>query len=215
MSVDQHDADAGIRLYWLPLGADDPSHLVRWNGWVYEWVAARRGHRRVADLYHAALQVDHGSASYTIEMAPAWRRAENDRGVVCSGPVGAGWLGRSRYFRYEVRCWRDGCIPDLHAAVNSPVRVDTDDDRTAALLALAPRFPTLIWGRDQLGTGDMWNSNSLVSWLLASSRHDVDALRPPPGGRAPGWAAGLVAALSPDGPAQAASALCAFQPDQL
>jgi hypothetical protein len=40
----------------------------------------------------------------------------------------------------------------------------------------------------------MWNSNSIVSWLLTASGLDVDAMRPPAGGRAPGWTAGLVAA---------------------
>jgi hypothetical protein len=44
------------------------------------------------------------------------------------------------------------------------------------------------------GTGDMWNSNSLISWLLARSGHHLDAVAPPAHGRAPGWAAGLVLA---------------------
>ena len=58
-----------------------------------------------------------------------------------------------------------------------------------------PAFPTATWGRDELGTGDMWNSKSLISWLLARSGHDTDSLRPPVHGRAPGWSAGLVAAV--------------------
>ena len=40
----------------------------------------------------------------------------------------------------------------------------------------------------------MWNSNSLIPWLLAGSGHDVDALVPPAGDRAPGWGAGLARA---------------------
>jgi hypothetical protein len=40
----------------------------------------------------------------------------------------------------------------------------------------------------------MWNSNSLISWLIARSGLDVDAIRPPTGGRAPGWHAGMVIA---------------------
>lgn len=40
----------------------------------------------------------------------------------------------------------------------------------------------------------MWNSNSLIGWLLARSGHDTDRLEPPPLGRAPGWAAGLIVA---------------------
>jgi hypothetical protein len=44
----------------------------------------------------------------------------------------------------------------------------------------------------------MWNSNSLVSWLLASTGHDLARIHPPDGGRAPGWIAGLVLASRPD-----------------
>ena len=40
----------------------------------------------------------------------------------------------------------------------------------------------------------MWNSNSLVSWLIARSGLDVESVHPPAGGRAPGWRAGLVVA---------------------
>jgi hypothetical protein len=61
-------------------------------------------------------------------------------------------------------------------------------------LDLVPTFPTVTWGRDELGTGDMWNSNSLISWLLARSGHDTTTLPPPPHGRAPGWTAGLTVA---------------------
>ena len=40
----------------------------------------------------------------------------------------------------------------------------------------------------------MWNSNSLISWLIARSGLDVDSIQPPAGGRAPGWQAGIVVA---------------------
>jgi hypothetical protein len=32
-------------------------------------------------------------------------------------------LGRFRFFRYEIRSWRDGIIPDLAEAVESPLRL--------------------------------------------------------------------------------------------
>jgi hypothetical protein len=41
----------------------------------------------------------------------------------------------------------------------------------------------------------MWNSNSVVSWLLARSGLPMEAIQPPAGGRTPGWAAGLITAL--------------------
>jgi hypothetical protein len=37
----------------------------------------------------------------------------------------------------------------------------------------------------------MWNSNSVVAWLLATAGLPAERLHPPPHGRAPGWAAGL------------------------
>jgi hypothetical protein len=49
-------------------------------------------------------------------------------------------------------------------------------------------------GRDELHAGEMWNSNSLISWLLVRSGHRAGPIRPPAGGRAPGWSAGLTVA---------------------
>jgi hypothetical protein len=185
---------ASVDLYWLPLGAGDTTHCVRTNGHIFEWAAARWQHRDKCDLYHAALEVHLGPERYVIEMTPAWGTDEADRGVVSVGPVGLRVLGRSRFFRYEVRCWRAGSIPDIAEAVDSPRRLSADPARAELVLSLASTFPTATWGRDELGTGDMWNSNSLVAWLLARSGHDVDSIHPPDHGRAPGWAAGLVVA---------------------
>jgi hypothetical protein len=42
--------------------------------------------------------------------------------------------------------------------------------------------------------GEMWNSNSVIAWLLARAGLDTDTIQPPAGGRAPGWNAGLVVA---------------------
>jgi len=175
----------------LPLGAGDTSGCVRWNGRVFEALASRLEHRESCDLYHSALEVHLGADRYVIEMTPAWGNEQADRGLVATGPVGHRWLGHSKAFRYEVRRWRDGCIPDVSEAVASPQLMSADAARARRLLDLVPDFPTLTWGRDELRTGDMWNSNSLIAWLLASSGHDIDLVEPPPHGRAPGWAAGL------------------------
>jgi hypothetical protein len=40
----------------------------------------------------------------------------------------------------------------------------------------------------------MWNSNSLVSWLLVSAGLNIDHVPLPAGGRAPGWDAGVAVA---------------------
>jgi hypothetical protein len=48
------------------------------------------------------------------------------------------------------------------------------------------QVPTPVWGGDELGTWEMWNSNSIIAWTLARSGIDVEAIDPPPGGPAPG-----------------------------
>jgi hypothetical protein len=184
-----HAETANVSLYWLPLGAGGRS--VRWNGRVFEAFVAHHERRRVADLYHSALEVRVGAASYTIEMTPAWGADVAERGVVKEGPVGSRWLGSSILFRYEVRCWYQGLIPDVDEAVDSPQVVSTNVVQARQLLALVALVPSLTWGRDELHAGEMWNSNSLTSWLLARSGHPMDLIAPPPHGRAPGWCAGL------------------------
>jgi hypothetical protein len=185
---------ASVDLYWLPLGAGDNTHCVRTNGRIFEAFTARYQRRQRCDLYHSALQVHLADNRFIIEMAPVWVTTKPDRGVVCEGPVGLRPLGRSRLFRYEVRCWRNGAIPDIAEAVDSPQRLSTDPSQAANILDLAPAFPTATWGRDELHAGEMWNSNSLIAWLLARSRHETDRLGPPQHGRAPGWSAGLAVA---------------------
>jgi hypothetical protein len=186
-STSEH-GDADLALYWLPLGAGG-ARLVRASGRLYEVRAAKREGRCPAALYHSALRARLGSVSYVIEVAPAWDRREADRGVAASGPVGLAVLGRSDWFRYEVRCWRGGTIPDEKYSVASPVHISTDAARVQRLLDAVGTVPTPIWGRDELATGEMWNSNSVIAWLLLQSGHDLTAA--PLGGRAPGWAAGV------------------------
>jgi hypothetical protein len=182
---------ASIDLYWLPLGAG--GHSVRLNGKVFEAVAARLERRDRCDLYHSALEVRVSEGRFVIEQAPAWSEG-GDRGVVAEGAVGARAAGRFRLFRYEIRRWRDGVIPDVAEAVESPHRLSDDPDRARRLLELVPQVPTPVWGRDELRAGEMWNSNSTISWLIARSRLDIDSIKPPPGGRAPGWRAGIAIA---------------------
>jgi hypothetical protein len=62
------------------------------------------------------------------------------------------------------------------------------------MLHLAAVAPTPVWGRDELRAGEMWNSNSLVSWLIARCGLAAESIAVPAGGRAPGWHAGLVVA---------------------
>jgi hypothetical protein len=182
----------GINMYWLPLGAG--GHSVRLNGRIFEALVARLERRDRCDLYHSALEVRVPEARFVIEMAPVGLGDGAERGVVAEGAVGVRAAGRFPLFRYEVRRWRDGMIPDIAEAVDSPHRLSDDADCARRLLELVPQVPTPVWGRDELRTGEMWNSNSLTSWLIARSGLDFESIQPPLGGRAPGWWAGIVMA---------------------
>jgi hypothetical protein len=182
---------AAVDLYWLPLGAG--GHFVRLNGRVYEALAARVQRRPVYDLYHSALQVELPEGTFVIEQTPVTDLSGEQRGVVAEGAVGSRWAGRFRIFRYEIRVWPGGHIPDVAEAVDSPRRLTEDEDRARRVLSVIPRVPTPVWGRDELGLGEMWNSNSVIAWTLASSGIDAESIQPPTRGRAPGWQAGAAA----------------------
>ena len=177
-----------VDLYWLPLGAG--GHSVRLNGRVFEAVVARLEKRPTKDLYHSALVVTVPEGEFVIEQAPV----RDGNGVVAEGAVGSHWARPLRILRYEIRRWRDGVIPDVGEAVDSPQRLTDDLSLARRVLELVPDVPTPVWGRDELQAGEMWNSNSLISWLIARSDLPVEAVRLPTDGRAPGWRAGLVVA---------------------
>jgi hypothetical protein len=184
--------ESGIDLYWLPLGAG--GHSVRLNGKVFEAIVAGLEGRSPRDLYHSALIVRVPKGRYVIEQAPVSREDGARRGVVAEGAVGSRWAGHLRLFRYEIRRWRDGVIPDIAEAVESPQHLSDDRALAERLLALVPTVPTPVWGRDELLAGEMWNSNSLISWLLVRAGLPTAAVHLPVNGRAPGWDAGLVVA---------------------
>jgi hypothetical protein len=186
---------AAVELHWIPLGAG--GHSVRFNGRVFEAIEAARHHRVRCDLYHAALVIELDGDRYSIEVAPSPDADEASRGVIATGAVGSRYAGCLRLFRYEVRCWRGGSIPDLGEAVGPPRRLTSDPQTARRLLDLVPSVPTPVWGRDELKAGEMWNSNSVIAWLIASAGLRTNDLRPPPGGRAPGWLAGLAVARRP------------------
>lgn len=189
------DARSAVDLLWIPLGAGASVPTVRWCGRGYEALAAAREHRPRLDLFHAALELRDDDAQYVVEMTPAWGPAHQP-GSVATGPVGLRSLGRSRLFRYEVHCSRDGVIPDREFAVDVR-RVAHDHDVSRRVRELAPTVPTATWGRDELRAGEMWNSNSIVAWLLSRAGASTADLHPPEGGRAPGWSAGLTVAARP------------------
>lgn len=179
-----------VDLYWLPLGAGGPG-VVRWSGRAAERLAAAAARRRPCDLYHAGLVAIVDDVAHAIEMAPAWGSGSAGRGVVAQGAVGHPVLGRSRWFRYEVRCRAGGRLPDAQHAVGGPRTLPADPACAAGIVALVARCPAPTWGRDELAAGEGWTSNSLVAWLLVTSGVDLAGVGPPVGGRAPGWSAGV------------------------
>ncbi|HEY5875202.1 MAG TPA: hypothetical protein VIT64_07880 [Ilumatobacteraceae bacterium] len=181
---------ARLDLYWIPLGAG--ARVVRISGATYEAIASIAQRRPRRALYHSALIATIGDETTVIEMAPIPdTRGRRERGVGAEAPVGTRWAGRFRMFRYEIRRWPNGVIPDLPYAVSSPVRIADEPGAVHRVLELVPLVPTPVWGRDELGVGEMWNSNSVTSWVLTRAGLDAEAGVPPNGGRAPGWDAGV------------------------
>lgn len=187
-------SDLGIYLYWIPLGAGG-SGFVRLNGRIYEGIKALMERRSPVDLYHTALEARTDDGRFIVEtMWPSPGGDVSSRGVVAEAPVFARWMSGTRLFRYEVRCWPDGVLPDADMAVGGARRVSADAGMARELIRVVGSVPTLIWGRDQLGAGEMWNSNSVVSWALTRCGLPMADIQPPDGGRAPGWGAGIGAA---------------------
>ncbi len=171
---------------------------MRFNGRVYERLHALLDHRRPLDLYHSALVVTVPEGRFVIENSwPIPKASGVTRGVTVEGPVGSRHLRRFRALRYEVGVWGEGTIADVDEAVASPQLLSNDEAQARRVLEMAARVPACVWGRDQLGTGEMWNSNSVISWVLARGGLPAAEIQPPEGGRAPGWAAGVAAAASP------------------
>jgi hypothetical protein len=199
MTVRRAAFDQTLDLYWLPLGAGGRS--VRLNGRVFEAIEAFRDRRPQCELYHAGLEVHSDGARFVVEFAPVPKEEGGDRGVVVKGAVGSRVLGLFRLFNYELRCWRDGVIPDIGESVGGPLRLSDDPATVRRLLKLTPSVPPLVWGRDELDNGEMWTSNSAISWLLVRSGLATESVVLPLGGRAPGWQAGIIAARREQGQA--------------
>jgi len=168
---------AAVDLYWILLGAE--AHVVRISGRLFEAATALVARRPRCDLYHSALVISAPEGQFVIEQAPIPDLHGERRGVVAEGPVGMRWLRRFRVFRYEIRRWRGGSIPDINQAIGNPVRVTDDVEVAERILETLPSIPTPVWGRDELGAGEMWNSNSVVSWVQARSGASIETIHPP------------------------------------
>jgi hypothetical protein len=167
---------------------------VRAGGRAFEGLNGMIHRRRALDVYHAAIEVQVPEGRYAVELAPAAGPGSGGEGVIGEGPVGSRRAGRFRVFRYELRCRLGGSIPDLDQAVGGPTRVVEGEQDSRRLIESLPEMPLPTWGRDELETGEMWTSNSVVSWALTASGAGDIPTGPPAGGTAPGWSAGATAA---------------------
>ena len=192
------DSEGAVELHWIPLGA--AAHVVKVSGRMYESLSARIHRRQPMELFHSALTLSLPEGPYIVEQAPVPDLDGNRRGVVAEGPVGVRRAGRIRLFRYEVRCWRDGRIPDIDCEGAHSQLVSLDATTARRIVDVVPSIPTPTWGRDELHTGEMWNSNSVIAWTLLRSGIDARRFAPPAGGRAPGWNAGIRVALRDGAP---------------
>jgi hypothetical protein len=191
----QRQDRAAVDLLWIPLGAG--TSVVRASGAVIDAVSAVVQRRSRSTFFHAALEVQAPEGRYVIEQTPVPDANGKLRGVVGEGAVAWRPLGELRVFRYEIRRWLGGVIPDADDAVGEPVRLSDDLDVVRRVLESVSHVPTPVWGRDEFGVGEMWNSNSVIAWVLTRAGIDVGDLRPPDGGRAPGWNAGIAVASAP------------------
>ncbi|OAI43691.1 hypothetical protein AYO38_10505, partial [bacterium SCGC AG-212-C10] len=187
-----------VDLYWLPVGAG--THFQRWSLLAYEAVVSVVARRERAVLYHAALKVCVEGVESTLELmpVPAGQRREV---ALMTGPVGCRGADRLRLFRYQLLCVQGKPLPDEEYAVASPLRLTTDCAVARRVLELGPTVPAYTWGRRARGTSEMWTSDSVMSWLLANAGIAAGEIALPPGGRAPGWNAGLSVAGGRHGPA--------------
>jgi hypothetical protein len=172
----------------VPLGKGPGALPARMVAPLYRATMALCGHRRRRP-YHAALEATVDGVVTVLEMTPVWiDRDEANR--VFTGRVGASALATIPLFRYVVWCWPGGTVHDASAVVHR-VRLTDDTAIARRLIELIDEVPRVTWGRDDQEVGEMWTSNSLVSWLLTRTGVDAQPLRPPSGGRAPGWDAGI------------------------
>ena len=177
MTRDEIEA-SGIDLYWLPLGAG--GHSVRLNGLVFEAIAARLAApgpptsttRRSRSTCRRDGR-DRAGAGVGRERRPGRRRR---------GSVGTRAAGRFRLFRYEVRRWRDGVIPDLAEAVESPRRLSDDRDLRAAVARARAGVADASLGSRRAAHGR--DVELELAHLLAVVRSglDVDSIRLPRAG---------------------------------
>ena len=185
----------GVYLLWIPLGAGASVPVAHWSGRAYEAISARRARRTAAAICSTRRWRSRaGGHRFVVEMTPAWGSAHTSAGSVASGPVAFQLLGRSRFFRYEVHCWRDGVIPTgtTRSVIPRCVSNDPDDRRShPGPRSAVPNAHDGVATTSAPGTCGT-PTRSLPGCCPGRGSRTAD-VHPPRNGRAPGWRAGLVA----------------------
>jgi hypothetical protein len=65
----------------------------------------------------------------------------------------------------------EGAVGSLWAAAP-----ESSATRSVSWLDVAGESRLPVWGRDELATGEMWNSNSMIAWTLARSGIDTESI---------------------------------------
>lgn len=185
-------SDPFLDLYWIPVGAG--THFQHASLVFYEAIASRLSRRPPATLYHSALKLRIDGTDFTLELLPA--AAHQLESPLMTGPVGVRGADRLRLFRYQLLLKPGASLPDEQWA-GEPHRLTVDESAIRRLVELGPSVPAYVWGRRVPRTTEMWTSDSAISWLLCRAGIDASAIPLPPGGRAPGWHAGIQLATSP------------------
>ncbi len=130
-------AMAGVRLYWIPLGAGQ--HVVRASGRVFEALTAWAQRRRRCALYHSALAGARRPLRDRDDTYPrSPRRATRRRRHRTRRPQVGGTPPR---VRYEIHGWRGGTIRD-EAEAAATVDVSVDEACARRILDLVALVPT-------------------------------------------------------------------------
>ena len=116
-----------------------------------------------------------GSLRHRDDARPRRRRcAARSRG---GGARRSALGGRLRIFRYEIRRWRDGQIPDVAEAVGGPRCLSDDEACARRVLDLVPQVPRPVWGRERVPPR-MPLATTCTS--LRACRPGTDGIRPRP-----------------------------------
>jgi hypothetical protein len=114
---------------------------VRLNGIVYEALSlASIGAARVTSTTRRSTSGLRGGR-FVIEMTPVRAGGGTKQDIVALGAVGSRRGSRFPIFRYEIRRWRDGYIPDVAEAVEPTARQERPPTSPSGWLTWRPRFP--------------------------------------------------------------------------